>query len=66
MKSKFRVLYIEDLGSDDGLVKTVIEILPHNNYTNYMIFGNCNLLKLKNIKKDWGKTSKLGRYIKLP
>lgn len=54
--NKFRVVYLDD-------TKTVAEIFDG---THYSVIGNSDTFPVRQLKKDWGKNARWGRYIKLP
>lgn len=62
MNKKFRVFHIENSNSKNGYDKTVAELFG----SYYSVIGNLDTFLIKDIKKDWGKKSHWGRYIKLP
>lgn len=60
-KRKFRFVYLDN-GWDNELNLSVAEIISKDFYA---IIGNGNYFKIKNLKYDWGKKSKWGKYIKI-
>ena len=58
---KFRVIYLENVCSK--IEKNVAEIICKNLYA---VIGHGNVFRANELKKDWGKLAKWGKYIKLP
>ena len=59
-KEKHRIIYLPEYYEYD-LKMTVARVFEHF----YCVIGNGGTFEIKNLKKDWGKEARWGKYIKL-
>jgi len=62
-KPRFRVVHLDNFWG--GTDKSVVLIWGWE-YEFYSVIGNPRTFQTKNLKRDWGKKSKWGKFIKLP